>query len=450
MKQLIVILLLLCALPPLIQGQHQSFTLERAILYGQENHNDVKTAMLDIADADQNIREFTATGMPKVNGSVQLQHFIDVPTSILPRGSFFQGDPDQGIPPNPTEDLEVQFGVKNNVTAQISADLLLFDGSFFVGLQAARLFKELVAQEGMIKKEDIAYNVAKAYLGVAVAKENAGILDKNIQNLEQSLIETQAIFEEGFVEKQDLDRLELSLNNLLIEKEKVRQVIDLSKNALKFSMGYPMGDTIVISETVDDLLIDHNGQALSTLNADFNNRAAYVALQTANELNELGIKRVQNQYLPVLRGFASYSQVLQGNEFLSGVWFPTTVVGLSLNVPIFDGFDKKSRLSRARIARDHHLISIDNLEKAITLEVKNARINFNNALRSLAATESNQALAQEIYDTSVIKYREGVGSSIELTQSERDLYAQQGARINALYDLALAKIDVEKALGNLK
>ena len=125
------------------------------------------------------------------------------------------------------------------------------------------------------------------------------------------------------------------------------------------------------------------------------------------------------------------------------------MVGLSLNVSIFDGFDKKSRLTRARIARDQHLIDIDNLEKAINLEVQNARINFNNALKSLQATRNNEMLAREIYDTSVIKYREGVGSSLELTQSERDLYTQQGAYISALYELLVAKIDVEKALGNL-
>ena len=118
-------------------------------------------------------------------------------------------------------------------------------------------------------------------------------------------------------------------------------------------------------------------------------------------------------------------------------------------VCIFDGFDKKSRLTRARIARDQHLIDIDNLEKAINLEVQNARINFNNALKSLQATRNNEMLAREIYDTSVIKYREGVGSSLELTQSERDLYTQQGAYISALYELLVAKIDVEKALGNL-
>ena len=272
MKQLIVILLLYCVLPPSIQSQSKLFTLQQAIQYGQENHNDVKTALLDIADADENIREYTATGMPKINGNVQLQHYIDVPTSIIPQGSFFQGDPDQGIPPNPLEDLEVQFGVKNNLTAGLSADLLLFDGSFFVGLQAARLYKELIAEQTEIKKEDIAYNVAKAYLGVAVAKENAEILAKNIANLEESLLETQAIYEEGFVEKQDLDRLELSLNNLLIEQEKVGQIIELSKNALKFSMGYPLEDTIVLAENIEALLVDKNGQALTTIQADLNNR----------------------------------------------------------------------------------------------------------------------------------------------------------------------------------
>ena len=390
--------------------------------------------------------------MPKLSGNVQYQHFIDIPTSIIPAGSFFAGDEDLMIPPNPAEDLEVQFGVKNNLTGRVYRQTCCFlMGSFFVGLQAAKLFKEMVAQQTEVTKDELVVNVAKAYLGVLLAKKNADLVRDNISNLQKTLDETEKIYQEGFIEKLDVDRLELSLNNLRIEEEKVGSLIALSKNVLKFSMGFPLTDTIEVRESLEELMInDYTQMSLNNVEPTLSNRADYTALQTADELNELNIKRLKFQYLPVLRGFGSYSQVLQGNDLGGGSWFPTTVVGLTLQVPIFDGFEKSSKIDRAKIDRDQHLLTINEVEQAIALEVENAKLSYRNALRSVNAAEYSEALAQDIYDTAMIKYREGVGSSIETTQAEGELYRAQGNYINALYELLSAKIDLEQALGTLR
>ncbi len=446
----LILLPILIFISAYLQAQVPAFTLQEAIQYARLNHNKVKSDLLKVADADESIKEYTAIGLPKINGNVDYQHYIDIPTSILPAGSFFPGDPDQGIPPNPEEDLAVQFGVKNTLTASVGADLLIFDGSFFVGLRASKVFKELVMKQTEITQEDLGYEVAKAYLGVVVAKENHEILLENIDVIRENYDESAATYEQGFIEKLDLDRLELTLNNLLRQEERVRSMIDVSKNVLKFSMGYPIEDTLTVSETIEDLILTEYEMAqYSTVQPDFMNRADYASMMVGNELNELNIKRLQYRYLPVLRGFGNYSQVLQGNKFADGRWFPTSIVGLTLNVPIFDGMDKKVKIDRAEIERDQHLINIDNLEDAITLEVQNAKIAFDNAKNTLEAAEYSQTLAQKIYDTSLIKYREGVGSSLELTQSERDLYRSQGEYINALYELLIARVELERSLGNL-
>ncbi|MCB0666705.1 MAG: TolC family protein [Saprospiraceae bacterium] len=432
------------------QAQDHTYTLDEAISYAMENHNNIKAAILDIADAANNVKEYTAIGMPKVNGGIDLQHFIDIPTSILPRGSFFAGDPDQGIPPNPEEDLKVQFGVKNNITANLSADVLLFDGSFFVGLQAAKLFKKMVTQQTEITKDELAENVAKAYLGVLLANKNEDLINKNIANLQTTLNETEQIYEQGFVEKLDVDRLQLSLNNLRLEADKVRSIVEVNKNVLKFSIGLPFDQDISVSETLEDIMLtQYELLTLDQVQPVFENRPELAALYTAGELNDLQIKRLKYGYLPVLRAFGNYSQVLQGNEFLRGQWFPTTIVGLNLQIPIFDGFDKSSKIDRAEIARDKHLLTIDDTERAITLEVENAKIACKNALRTVESAEQSVDLSQNIYDTALIKYREGVGSSIEITQAESDLYAAQSRHINSIYQLLVANIDLEKALGNL-
>lgn len=434
----------------LVHSQVPTYSLDEAIDYALENHNDIKAAMLDIADAAKNVKEYTAIGMPKINGGIDLQHFIDIPTSILPRGSFFEGDPDQGIPPNPVEDLQVQFGVKNNVTANLSADVLLFDGSFFVGLQAAKLFKEMITQQTEITKEELVANVARAYVGVLLANKNEELINRNIANLQKTLDETEQIYREGFVEKLDVDRLQLSLNNLRLEADKVQSLIEVNKNVLKFSMGLPFENDIDVSETLEDIMLtQYELLTIDQVQPIFGNRPELSSLYTANELNHLQIKRLKYGYLPVLRAFGNYSQVLQGNEFLRGQWFPTTIVGLSLQVPIFDGFDKSSKIDRAEIARDKHLLTINDVERAITLEVENAKIACKNAIRTVESAEQSLELSQNIYDTALIKYREGVGSSLEITQAESDLFASQSRHINSIYQLLMANIDLEKALGNL-
>ncbi len=431
-------------------SQVRTFTMQEAIEYALENHNDIKAAMLEVLDATSNIKEYTASGMPKINGNVEMQHFIDIPTSIIPRGSFFEGNPGQNIPPNPAEDLEVQFGVKNTVAASLSADVLLFDGSFFVGLQAAKLFKEMVSQQTEVTKDALAVNVAKAFLGVLFAYRNAELIERNIENLQSTLDESTQIYLQGFLEKLDIDRLQLSLNNLKLEEEKVISLIDLNKNILKFSMGLPLTENIGVAGVLEDVMMSQYDQlTIDQIQSTYENRSEYLVLQKADALNQLNIKRLQYEYLPVLRGFGNYSQILQGNSISGGRWFPTTIVGLSLQVPIFDGFDRSSKIERAKIARDKHRLDIDNVEKSISLEVENAKIAFGNALRTVKSAEQNQSLAQSIYDTALIKFREGVGSSLEISQAEGDLYTAQGRYITSLYELLSANIDLEKSLGNL-
>ncbi|MDH3648365.1 MAG: TolC family protein [Saprospiraceae bacterium] len=428
----------------------EPLSLEQSIRYARENHNSVKDALLEIEDAKGNIKEFLSIGMPKVTGNVDLQHFIDIPTSIIPQGSFFAGDTDLSIPPNPAEDLEVQFGFKNNITASLDAEFLLFDGSFLVGLRAARLFKGVVEDQSAIAKEEVGENVAKSYLSVLVAQKNQEILEKNISNLQGILRETEVTYENGFVEKLDVDRLHLSLANLQIESERIESLVEISMNVLKFSMGYPMTEELRLSETFDDHLIsEYEQETYAAAVPDYHGRAQFVAVENAQKLNEINILRHKVGYVPTLRGFGTYSQILQGNKFLQGIWFPTSLVGLTLSVPIYDGSEKSAKIQRARIARDQHALTIENVRRAIELEVSNAQLSFQNARKSVQSTTDNLSLAERIYETTQIKYREGVGSSLEVSRAESDLYQSQSNYINALYDLLVAKVDMEKALGTL-
>ncbi len=442
----------------------QAFTLDEAIDYAIINHNSIKQKQLEVQDAAGQVKEFTAIGIPKLSGSVQYQYYVDIPTSLIEADAF-------GLPnyltnfleeigtktqtplnaPEPTSDLQaLQFGTTHNITAGIEASALVFDGSFFVGLKAARLYKELVQKQVDITKSDLRLNVTKAYFAVLIAQENKAIINKNITNLEQTLSETKAIYENGFAEKLDVDRLELSLRNLKAEGENLERIVNVSINLLKFQMGYPMDEPIEVSDEFDTLVdVAVKEQVTLSENYDIMNRPEYRSLLQAEEVNKMNINRWKVSYIPSLYAIGSYQQQLFTNDLSEGRWFPASFVGAQLSVPIFDGFEKEAKIQRAKIDVAEIQLQMADFKRGMELEVRNAQFSYINTLQTVDTRKESLDLAQNIYDITQIKYKEGVGSSVEVTQAERELYTAQSNYINALYDLLIAKTDLDKALGKI-
>ena len=432
----------------LVQSQ-TPFTLEEAIDYAESNQISIQKSRLNIEDAEYQIKEILARALPKLDGSMEYQRFLQLPTQILPKGSFFEGDPSQGIPPNPEEDLEVQFGVKNSLQANLSFSALLFDGSVFVGIQASRLARELAATQIGVSERDVRDQVNKAYLAVLIAKKNKEILQKNVENLEKTLFETQEMYKSGFMEKLDVDRLEYSLSNLQMELDNVGNMIYSTRNILKLQMGYPMEDSIQVVETLDEYLDREAAVSLLSEDYDIQNRPEYQPLLVTKELREMDIKQLKFGYIPTLSVFANYGQQLQADKLTDGKWFPSTVVGGTLSVPIFDGRDRAMKINRARIRLRQHELDIESSRRAFQLEVDNARKDFVTNLNKVINSEENMELAEEIYEVAQIKFREGVGSSVEMYQAESSFYQAQSQYINALYDFMVSKSNLEKALGKI-
>lgn len=461
--QRLMILLCLSLLVQVATGQ-TSFSLEEAMQYATGKNPEIQKKQLNISDADARAREVRATGMPKLNGGIDYQHFIDIPVSLVPADAF-------GLPPDLTNFLtdvgdatsvpypeaqgggglqELQFGLKNSLTATLGASALIFDGSFLVGLKAARVYKDLAIKELDQSVADVKLQVAKAYLAALISQKNKEIIDKNIANILESLTEIRALYANGFAEKLDVDRLELSYRNLQGEAQRIDRLIRVSENLLKFQMGYPLDESIELRDDLE-VLVAKNEAVVVDLDApvEAGKRPEFKVLETAQALNDLNIQQYKAGYLPSLSAFGRYQRVFQANNINEGKWFPTTVVGATLNIPLFDGLDKKSKIQRASIEGDRIKIDRETFRRSVELEVQNARINYKNAIEALDRQRQSEELAQSIYQTTQIKYREGVGSSVEVTQAESALYSAQAAYINALYDVLIAKTDLDKALGDL-
>ncbi|MFZ1498091.1 MAG: TolC family protein, partial [Saprospiraceae bacterium] len=222
---------------------------------------------------------------------------------------------------------------------------------------------------------------------------------------------------------------------------------------LKFQMNYPLNQEIVLKEQFDPIYYDvtsREGELLDKYNVE--SRKEYKMLTTLEELQTLNIKRYKYSYYPTVVGFASHSQNLQRNQLFNSDepgFFRTTAVGLNVTASIFDGYDRKMKIQRASIAKENVQLNKSIFLTATTLEAANANIQYQNTKQTIEARKKSLDMAEKIFATTKIKFREGVGSSLELTTAERDVYAAQAAYINALYDLIVARVDWEKAMGRL-
>lgn len=417
-----------------------TFTLQQAIEYSLKNSPNYLNAELDVQNAVYRRRELTGTGLPQLSASVDLKDYIQIPTSLIP--GDFVGQPGIFIP--------VKFGTKYNATAGASVSQLIFSADYIVGLKAAKEFVNLSRISVTRSKSELAAQVSKAYYNVVINKDRIKLLDANIERLGKLYNETKAFNEQGFVEKIDVERLEVQYNNLKTEHEKTVRLIGLSEVMLKFQMGYKGQDAITLS---DSLVVSENEEALNTSGIDITKRPDYQLLQSQQSLYALDIKRQRMGYLPTLSAYGSYQYNAQRQEFDffdgSKPWFKVALIGATLNLNLFDGLQRHNRIQQAKIARLKGENTIKNLELAANLEANVASITYSNSFAGMLTQKKNMELAQHVYDVAQKKYTQGVGSNIEVTTAETSLKEAQTNYYNAVYDMLVAKVDYQKAIGTL-
>jgi outer membrane protein TolC len=433
---------------PLIPLHSQTrLSLQEAIQYGVTHNVNVKNAQTDAASANSRIGEIRAIGLPQVNGSISLIDNVIIQTVFLP-AILGGGKPDD--PPVP-----VQFGVRYQGQAAVQLTQILFNAQWLLGLKAAAAFRDLAQKNVNQSKITVAENVAKAYYGALIAEERAKLLDLNIARLDSTVREMSAMQKTGFVEKIDVDRLEVALNNLKTEKQKVANLIQLSHYLLKFQMGMPIEEAVSLTDRITEADVARIEIEAKTEDAgafDYNQRVDYSILKTNLKLAEMDVENNKRGYYPTVAAFAGYGyntgRTTLGDVFGSP-WFNNANIGLSVNVPIFDGFSRKYKIQQARYTVEKTKQSIGLVEQGIDFQIKSANVTINNGLETLKTQKRNLDLAQEVLRVSKIKYQAGTGSNIEVITAESALKEAQTNYFASLYDLLLAKIDLDKAKGKL-
>jgi outer membrane protein TolC len=423
------------------EGNSTSFSLQQSIDYAFKNSPNYLNSQNDVLMAKYKRKEVLGMAMPQITASVDMKNFLEIPTSLIP-GEIFGAPPGTFIP--------VKFGTTFQATGTAQASLLVFSADYLIGLKATKEMIGLMNINVARSKSETVSQVSKAYYGVLVNKERIKLLEANMTKLEKLLNDTKAFHQQGFVEQIDVDRLEVAFNNLVTEKQKTDLLISLSENVLKFQMGYVGKEKLTLT---DSLVVSEVSENVDASKIDITKRTEYQLLEGQQRLNTINIKRLKFGYMPTLVAYGSmgYAGMRNDLEFLKREhdWFPTALIGATLSLNIFDGFQRHYKIQQAKLEFKKGENSLKNLQLAIELEGATAAINYNNSFASLQTQKRNLGLAENIYNVSQKKYEQGVGSNLEVINAQQSLKEAQANYFNAVYDLLVFKVDYLKATGTL-
>lgn len=426
------------------ESNSYAFSLQQAIDFALQNQNNVKNAVLDEQIAKAKVKEITGMGLPQINASFDLKDFLEIPTSLIP-AEFFGGPPGSFA--------AVKFGTQYQATAGFDASQLIFSGDYFLGLKASKVFVELSQKSIQRTKIETAATVSKAYYTVLVNQERIKLMDANVARIKKALDDTKALYDNGFVEKIDYDRLSVTYNNLLVEQEKVNRLLNLGVYLLKYQMGMDVNATLTLSDKLEDVKFDITSN-VSAEKLDYSKRVEYSLFETQRDLAKLDLKRNRFSYLPTAVAYGSLNGSALRNEFdifdTKKSWFPMALIGAKVSMPIFTGGQRYFKTQQAKLKLEQAENNIDFMKKSIDLEVASSTTMLQNANQTLSLQKKNIETAEEVYRVTKLKQEQGVGSTLEMVTAETALKEAQTNYFNALFDALVAKIDFDKATGNLK
>jgi outer membrane protein len=452
---------------PPIQGK--LFTLEQCIEYALQNNITAENARVDREIAEARVKETIGLGLPQISAGASIVHNPQLSRFYMaynPGSVFFPAD--QPAPPgvNAGDVIATRniFQLQSSGDASATVNQLIFNGSYIVGLQATSAFRQLAEKNALQTNEQVIQAVMKAYYGVLINRERTTLFDANIARVDSLLRNTRALHENGFAERIDVDRIRVTYNNLLAERDKFLKVNELGGQLLKFQMNYPLDQPIELVGSIQDVKVD---TVLSNYSDgwDYKTRPDYQVLLAQHRMQELNLKNQYAGAFPVIGAFATgglstqspniagvfktNTNIASGDQLGPDQWYSYSRIGLSLNWSIFTGLSRSYRVQQEKLS----LKKIDNgfrqLKAGIDLETERASIMFENALRTLHIQRDNMELASNVARITRIKYEQGVGSNLEVVDAEGSLREAQNNYYGAMFDAMIAKVDLDKAYGRL-
>ena len=467
MRKNIILTFSLCfSLVLFAQEDTKTFSLQEAINYALENNRTAKNASRDIDAAIKQKWETTATGLPQINAKIEYQNWLKQQVSLLPAAAFdntqsvvdvvndyFDANQTNFDINTPQGFIPLRFGTKQTVNANVTVSQLIFDGSYLVGLQSAKVFLEISRNAKEKTDLEVRKAVINAYGNVLLAEESVKILERNISVLQKNLDETTKIYENGLEEEESVEQLKITLSGVKSNLNNTSRLKDLAYQMLNITLGLDIDTLTTLSDDLENL--SNENMVLSLLDADENveNTIDYRIAANDKTSKELLLKLEKSKALPNLSAFvnAGYNGNNDSFDFLKKdqQWFGSSLMGFTMNIPIFSSLGRSAKTQRAAINLEKAKDDLIETEQQLKLQIASAKSNYKFAIEDYQNKKDNLNLAERIEQKNQTKFFEGISSSFELRQAQTQLYSSQQELLQAMLDVINKKADLETVLNQI-
>lgn len=440
------------------QSETASLSLKQAQEYALEHNTNAKNSLIDLELAKKKIWETLAIGLPQINAKANYQHLFKVPElslggitylatdlpsgTIITAGDIINENVYMGFRPG----QPIPLGVKDNLIFDFTLSQLIFSGEYLIGVQASKVYYLLSDQAKTKTDLDIRESVANTYSLALVLGQSRNTLSQSLENVNKILAEMKIIFEQGFIENTDVDQMELNSLNLTNSLNSMQRQVEAVRNLLKFQMGMPLEYTIVLTDSLESITGEVTIETLAAGQFNLSQNINYQMMETQEKLSKYSLKREKSLYLPSLAAIYQHTEKVNQPEF---DFAPKDVVALSLNFPIFTSGQRNVKVQQRKLELEKIVNSKDNVASGLQLEYDNSLNDLTTALETWLNNQKNIELTKRIYDKTLIKYKEGISSSLDLTNAQNQYLTALGNYYNANYALLTAKNKLDKLTNNL-
>lgn len=420
-----------------------SFSLEQAISHALVNNYSAINAGRDIEASKEKKWETTASGLPQINAGVDFTDNIVLQKSVVP-AEFFGGEPGTYA--------EVAFGTKYNMILHSTLSQLIFDGSYIVALQASKTYLKFYQNAKQKTDVEIKEAVINAYGNVLLAEESINILEKNKVSLEKTLSDMKATLKNGLIEEENVEQLQITLTSINSTLNYNKRLAEIAYKMLKITMGIDINDTLILTDKLDNLTVSNLDLAFSKNEFAIANNIDYQMAQTFQEQRELELKLQKSKALPSLAANANFGYTAYKDQFdffkKSQKWFNYSNIGVSLNIPVFSSLARSSRTQQAKIALDQAKTQLTETEQKLKLQYASAKSQYEFSIEEYTTAKSNLSLAERIEKKQHIKFTEGLSTSFDYNDAQRQLYSAQQKYLQSMVDVINKKAALEKIINN--
>jgi outer membrane protein len=417
-----------------------TYTLAQCVDYALKNHRTLKIASNDVKIAYERKKEGQSAYLPQINAQVRWDDNLQLQQTVIPPislGTFT------------TPEQNVQFGQQYNTLIGIQLDQFLYNKSFIDGIRAIKPSYELAELKKEKTEEDVIYNTIASYYQILLIQEQEKLLQLNESRVKKTLPIVRLQYEKGVAKKIDAERVQVSLNNLTAQMEILNTNKELAYNNLKYNMALPLDDVIAIDTNYAREIIDLNTFSDTS---NIKNKVELRLLKKNLQLQNVLLKRTAAAYMPVLSFTAKYAGQTFGNKFGPSFknWSQFSMIGLKLDIPVFDGLRTTSAIQQSKLNIESLKENISITEEGLKFQLKNATVQYNNAVNNIDINKTNMELAKNILDVVTLQFEKGIIAYSDLLSAETSYREAELNYISAFVSLLNAKLEIDKANGTLK